>query len=362
MRANRRGVGTTVALRSNATALSVSLFALALAVALALLLGYGFFRGEGRPELALATDPISLYVVNDGEVEERRSGVSPAWSPDGKRVAYKGDFDGNVWIDDRAFPLGVGIEGNLQWTPDGRSLLFEGNGIRLLDVTTGRDRLVAPGTSPALSPDGRTVAYLRYTRSKLTRQLRGSRLELVPLAGGQPRVVAQTQGGEYGPHFQSRPQWLPDGTAVTILRRLTGRGSYAVEQVGLDGSRRVVAPRTGPEFALSPDGRLIAYPHWSPSRQALVVARPGDESGQVYEVGRLLPERYSRWMLTEYGGLAWSPDGQEIAFSIGGEDISSLAPDALLRVYALDVTSGELRRLAEIRDAARAQLAWNPHP
>jgi hypothetical protein len=34
----------------------------------------------------------------------------------------------------------------------------------------------------------------------------------------------------------------------------------------------------------------------------------------------------------------------------------------LLRVYALDVASGEIRRLAEIHDAVSAQLAWNPHP
>src|SRR5215211_7297475 len=176
------------------------LLVLVFVVAVALLLAYRSFRGEGRPELALSTDPISLYVVNDGKVDERRSGVSPAWSPDGKRLAYKGDFDGNIWIDDRAFSLGVGPDGRVEWTPDGRSLLFEGNGIRLLDVRTGTDRLVTPGTLPALSPDGRSVAYLRYTRSKRIKQVVGSTLAIVPLAGGQARVVARTQGGEYGPH------------------------------------------------------------------------------------------------------------------------------------------------------------------
>ena len=72
------------------------------------------------------------------------------------------------------------------------------------------------------------------------------------------------------------------------------------------------------------------------------------------------PKRYSA--LREFGGLSWSPDGQEIAFFAGGEDISSAAFDSLLRVYALDVATGEIQRLAEIHGAISARLAWNPHP
>jgi Tol biopolymer transport system component len=327
-------------------------------VVFALLLSSRLLRGNGRPELALGTDPISLYVVNDGKVEERRSGVSPAWSPDGKRLAYKGDFDGNLWIDDRAFPLGVGPDGRVQWTPDGRSLLFEGNGIRLLDVRTGTDRLVAPGTLPALSPDGRTVAYLRYTPPKRIKSAYGSALQIVSVAEGKPRVLARTQGSAYGPHFESRPQWLPDGTGVMVARRVAKYGPWAVELVNLDGSRRVVVPRIGGEFALSPDGRLIAYQQTN-YRRSLVVTKPG-ERGRVWELGKLLPKRYSS--LTEYGGLTWSPDGDEVAFYLGGADISSASSDSLLQVYALDVGTGKIRRVAEIRDAISASLAWNPHP
>jgi hypothetical protein len=84
------------------------------------------------------------------------------------------------------------------------------------------------------------------------------------------------------------------------------------------------------------------------------------ERGRVYELGNLLPKRSSS--LTEYGGLAWSPDGQEVAFCLGGADISSRASGLLLRVYALDVAAGEIRRLAEIHHAVSAQLPWNPHP
>lgn len=353
MRAIARTARGTMLATFPPAALVVLALALVSGLVLLFLLADRSGHGEGRPDLAVSTDPISLYVVDDGEVEERRSGVAPAWSPDGEQLAYKGDHDGNVWVDDRAFPLGVDPDGRLEWTPDGRSLLFEGNGIRVLDVKTGVDRPLAAGTLPALSPDGRTVAYLRYTRPERTR--RRSELHVVSLAGGTSRVVARTEGPEYGQHFESRPQWLPDGTAVAVSRRVTERGSWAVELVGLDGSRRVVVPRIGQEFALSPDGRLIAYLHGN----GLVVARPG-EKGRIYALGKLLPERYRA--LSEYGGLAWSPDGREVAFSVGGSDISTAASDLLLHVIALDVETRKLRRVAEIRDAVSAHLAWNPHP
>jgi hypothetical protein len=56
--------------------------------------------------------------------------------------------------------------------------------------------------------------------------------------------------------------------------------------------------------------------------------------------------------------LTWPHDGQKVAFYLGGEDVSSRASDLLLRVNALDVASGEIRRLAEIHHAVRAQLAF----
>jgi WD40-like Beta Propeller Repeat len=201
------------------------------------------------------------------------------------------------------------------------------------------------------------VAYLRYTRTTPTGAPVGSTLELVPLRGGKARVVARTRGPEYGPHFESRPHWLPDATGVAIARRVAERGPWAIELVRLDGSRRVLTPRASPDFTLSPDGRSLVYVRGD----TLVVARRGgDEHERIYPLVGLIPKRYSA--LVEYGGFSWAPNGREVAFSVGGDNIFAPASDLLLRVYALDIATGEIRRLAEIHGAGDAQLAWNPHP
>jgi Tol biopolymer transport system component len=307
-------------------------------------------RGSEPSVLAVGTDPIALYVVNDGKVEEQRSGIAPAWSPDGRQLAYGGDYDGNVWVDERSYP--VGDIASLEWTPDGRFLLYERGGIRLLDTITGTEELVAPGTQPALSPDGRTVAYLRYEKQKGTGNPIASTLQVVELAGGEPRVLARTNGPPFGPHFESRPEWFADGSAVAVARRITQEGTWAVERVGLNGTREDIVPEIGEEFALSPDGRLIAY-QLTEYRVALGVAAVGT-SGNVYQLGKLVPK--ASLGSRNLGGLTWSPDGQEIAFYL------SSGSGEIMRVYALEATTGETRRLAEIEQAAYADLAWKPDP
>jgi WD40-like Beta Propeller Repeat len=307
-------------------------------------------QGSGRPELAVGTNPISLYLINDGKLEEIRSGIRPAWSPDGRQLAYGGDYDGNVWVDDRSYPVGDITGGRLAWTPDGQSLLYERGGIRLLDTTTGAERLVSPGTWPALSPDGRTVAYLRYKRQKGTKNPIASTLEVVELAGGNRRVLARTTGPAFGPHFEWPPQWFPDGSAVAVARRIAQQGPWAVERVGLDGSREVIAPQVGEEFALSPDGRRIAY--LPPNYHIGLGVAPVGRAGQVYDLRRFIPK--ASLDLTGFGGLTWSPHGTDVAFyvSVGAE---------ILRVYALEADGGNPRMLAEISQADSADLAWNPN-
>jgi Tol biopolymer transport system component len=124
----------------------------------------------------------------------------------------------------------------------------------------------------------------------------------------------------------------------------------AVERVGLDGSRKVIVPQTGEEFALSPDGRRIAY-QLTKYRVGIGVAEVGTRA-KVYELGKLVPK--ASWGLTGFGGLTWSPDGREIAFYL------SAGEGEILRSMRWRPQQGRPRMLAEIAGAAFADLAWNP--
>lgn len=104
---------------------------------------------------------------------------NPAWSPDGKTVAYFGDATGEVELvlsahdgkgAPRSLPLnGSGFYTDLKWAPDSKKVSYRDNTrtIWILDVATGQKTKVATdavyGPVPVLnhswSPDSRFLAY-----------------------------------------------------------------------------------------------------------------------------------------------------------------------------------------------------------
>jgi Tol biopolymer transport system component len=132
-------------------------------------------------------------------------GGAPAWSPDGKLIAFvqhPGPPVGRPYQPDlpryrdpakqrRIFviaPRGgtarklVDIEAtHPSWSPDAKFIAFDdGHRIGIVGVNGGPVRFVATGTDPAWSPDGSTIAYVK-----------GDNVWLVDLASGHARLVAR---------------------------------------------------------------------------------------------------------------------------------------------------------------------------
>jgi serine/threonine-protein kinase len=137
---------------------------------------------------------------------------------------------------------------------------------------------------PALSPDGKTLAYVSGPRGQLKVYVRS-------LGGGTPIEVVKDFERQ-----QQRPRWSPDGTRLLFDVADT---VYVVPSLG--GTPRL-AVSGGRNAAWSPDGRTIAY------------------------TGRVTAAEPGLWVRDVDGGApralatgsshspAWSPDGQLIAF------------------------------------------------
>jgi Tol biopolymer transport system component len=274
---------------------------------------------DGRPLLAFGIEGEALYVVDD-EVESRGTGVQPAWSPDGKLAVVR---EGDVFVDERR----VGSGDDSQWTPDGRSLVVERDGIWLLDVESSDERQLARGTLPALSPDGETVAFVR-----------GSSLHTVSIDGSASRRWARLAD----PVVTLR--WL--GSDVAALEQAPLTGKTRIERVGSDGEKRVIAREVGEHLDTSPDGGRITFTPLMSSGLSVADSDGTDvREHPLVDLGPGTPMN-----------MEWSPDGEEIAFSVGEQ--SEIGAN-FVSIYTLDVEEGNVQHLARASGVS-ADIAWYP--
>ncbi len=153
------------------------------------------------------------------------------WTPDGESIVYVrgGDFEFPGQPDPNPALLSAGVE----------------QAIYLVPVTGGTPRRLAPGRSPAVSPDGKTVAFLCKEGI--------CALSLAdPSAKSEPLFHAR---GTLGP-----PLWSPDGTRLAFTSARGDHGFIGVYTLA-DKSITYLSPSTltdrDPEW--SPDSRQIAF-------------------------------------------------------------------------------------------------------
>ena len=234
-------------------------------------------------------------------IASTRMDQTPAFSPDGRRVAFASTRSGNfeIWLADldgsNAVQLtSMGVSSNSpSWSPDGRLIAFHSNfeaawRVFVVPAAGGKPRPVAPNGWPSFSRDSKWV-YFGSGRSGAFQIWKvpvtgGDAVQLTHDGGSAARESADGQSlyytraseGTYSlwrmPVSGGQPAKVLDGIARETDFAVVEKGIYYVSNV--DGEKRLeflsfetgkptlVAGnlgRTVPGLAASPDGRTVLY-------------------------------------------------------------------------------------------------------
>jgi TolB protein len=189
--------------------------------------------------------------------------MSPAWSPDGKRIAYVSFENKTSAIFVQTLATGErqkvsempGINGAPAWSPDGSQLALtlskDGNpDIYVMDLATRSLRRLtdhlAIDTEPNWSKDGRMIVFTSDRGGK-------PQLYLVPTGGGQPQRL--TYDGDYN----ARGVFSPDGRSIAMVHGNGGDYRIAVMDVQTRATRVLTKGRLDESPGFAPNGSMILY-------------------------------------------------------------------------------------------------------
>lgn len=148
-----------------------------------------------------------------------------------------------------------------------------------------------------------------------------------------------------------RVEWAPDGSRLLVETNGHPERVFTIQPDGAERTPKNLPEASFPNPTWSPDGGWIAY--FFP--EAVRVAADDRGTSQV-----LVDLRDGGPCYGNTYGLAWSPDGEELAFSIHYPDTPDIEQNDA-EIFVVEVRTGAVRRLP--KNASREDvLLWLPPP
>lgn len=251
-------------------------------------------------------DNWSIWLMRaDGSERTRLTDVeandmAPTWSPDGRRIAFVTDRDGNREI-----------------------YVMSANGSSQQNLT----RHDAEDWTPDWSPDGRRIAFASFRDGNWE-------IYVMDTNGSNLRRLTENDAADYS------PAWSPDGSRIAFVSNRDG--NLEIYVMNADGSNQTRFTRddaTDQSPTWSPDGTSLVWESYREGNMELYTAN-ADGSGA---------RNLSRDSFANSHGPTWSPWGGHVAFFSNR--------DGGWNIHVLDIETGERTNIT-MDDITQQAPSW----
>lgn len=221
--------------------------------------------------------------------------IAQSPSTNGSQVVFSADFDRTARL----------------W-----AAAVDGSGLRKISRTVAAQNAVTE-LEPALSPDGRLIAYVSVTDSK-------SNIWLVQADGSLARALTADGGSQ-------SPAWSPDGTKIAFISDRSGTNDVWIMNSDGSGQRRVTTlPGQENRPSFSPEGNKLVFSYTNSGTATLWLVNTDSSNVTAVTTGAF----------SDYEPN-WGPRG--IVFS---SDRNS--PSGRSRIWAVQPDGSNLRPLGDV--------------